>query len=734
MVDGGQKITSFEAHLQTGSELFDTDPKGALAAYYQAVSIEPSHIEGWNQIGRLMFDLQQYSEAEMVFQRVEQLATEQGLADWAEMAAQNIDLTRQTLAEQNRPAAAQEPVEQEFAVQGEAEPETGPGTGADDVIAGEMPPSVQEEPFSQGDEDLLDEQFKSIEDIGNIAEVAEIPERDSLVTEEPEIQVAVAAPAPETAPHQPDETGAAVPHEAAVVGEAAPSPPSVETGPEPVGAEPVESEAVASPPRPGTADAGEAPVLNGQATAPAEFVPPAASTSPPAPAERLAERLADGALPAVAQAAASQTAPSQIAPAQAESGSPSVEGAPAGQSSPQDALRQLQQQMKGVHPDQVKAQLFQGQARLQTQTQAQIPPEGQGRHEAAGGVSPPRPPVGEPVPVPAQSRPPLPGQGQHGQGRHDQGQPSPSSHMPPPAMPFPAGQTPANRISQAAASTSDPLPVSRSDDAEIAPPKVSSSKIALMISGVVGAVGIGIGAAQYLNQSGETDKAVPVVKSEAKLAAKQAAGAAQSLASPEMPTPASAGRDRAYKIGMTHLVKGEFATAIPYLEQAEALGHAEAGYNLASLYAKGDGVEQDFKKAVAYLRKSADRGYYPAMTNLGLLYAQGQGVEQNYLTARSLWLKAAAGEHPDAMHNLAVIYATGKGVDKDMEEAVKWYRKGANAGYVDSIANLGLIYANGDGVERDFSEAKRLWEAAAAKGHKVAAQNLEKLKQVMAQQ
>ena len=38
MVDGGQHNTGIETHLQTGNELFDSDPKGALAAYYQAVT------------------------------------------------------------------------------------------------------------------------------------------------------------------------------------------------------------------------------------------------------------------------------------------------------------------------------------------------------------------------------------------------------------------------------------------------------------------------------------------------------------------------------------------------------------------------------------------------------------------------------------------------------------------------------------------------------------------------
>ena len=45
---------------------------------------------------------------------------------------------------------------------------------------------------------------------------------------------------------------------------------------------------------------------------------------------------------------------------------------------------------------------------------------------------------------------------------------------------------------------------------------------------------------------------------------------------------------------MTHLVKGEFGEARPFLEQAADAGHAEAAFNLASIYAKGEGVARNY--------------------------------------------------------------------------------------------------------------------------------------------
>ena len=645
MIDGGQQLTGIDTHLQMGSELFDADPKGALAAYYQAVSLDASHIEGWNQIGRLMFDLEQYSEAEMVFKRVESLANEQNLPDWAEMAAQNIDLAQQSI-------------------------------GAQDAMA----PIV---------EDGASEETKSIEDISNIAAVAQIPQtagqaEDVLV---PDVMVAEVAqpvgiqiPAVDAAPMvMPVPEIAPIP-EITPIAEIAPVPviaalPEVAPVPEIV---PVPEFA----PVPEVAPVPEIAPMPELALAPE--VAPAIYAAPPIPPQIPVQ-------PDPASTVGAITMPPAIGSAPL----PSFDSLQASPVAPAPAMPYPEVPSVGIQP-------------------------------AVSHAPPPPPPLPEMAAVVADplTTPPVPNLGQLQE-----------QYQAPPPAPFPTTPFPLQPEAQKHATPIPPIAnVPQPEtalpgvDAEMEAPKSRSGKLALMITGVVGAAGIGLGVAQYFNVPGLENGSVPVIKSEAKLGPKIVSNA-QLAAVPAGPT--EMGRDQAYKVGMTHLVKEEYDDARRFLEQAEAKGHAEAGYNLAALYAKGNGVEKNFEKAVAYLRKSAEGGYYPSMTNLGLLYANGDGVEQNYLTARSHWLKAAAGEHPDAMHNLAVIYATGKGVDKDMGEAIKWYRKAANAGYIDSIANLGLLYATGDGVALDYDEAKRLWKVAAAKGHKSATDNLAKLEQVM---
>jgi len=69
-------------------------------------------------------------------------------------------------------------------------------------------------------------------------------------------------------------------------------------------------------------------------------------------------------------------------------------------------------------------------------------------------------------------------------------------------------------------------------------------------------------------------------------------------------------------------------------------GHAEAQYNLAQLYAKGDGVKKDEEQAARWVSASATQGYAPAMSELGQRYAEGHGVTQDDKRAY-FWLTLA---------------------------------------------------------------------------------------------
>lgn len=77
------------------------------------------------------------------------------------------------------------------------------------------------------------------------------------------------------------------------------------------------------------------------------------------------------------------------------------------------------------------------------------------------------------------------------------------------------------------------------------------------------------------------------------------------------------------------------------LEQAAALDHPNAQYNLGVMYQKGDGVEENAKKAFFWYEKAANLNLAIAQYNLGMLYFEGAVVDKDEEKARELWQKAA---------------------------------------------------------------------------------------------
>ena len=104
-------------------------------------------------------------------------------------------------------------------------------------------------------------------------------------------------------------------------------------------------------------------------------------------------------------------------------------------------------------------------------------------------------------------------------------------------------------------------------------------------------------------------------------------------------------------------------------------GDAEAQFNLALMYEKGDGIKQDKQKALYWYTKAAEQGLFVAQNNLGFMYNEGEGIEQDKQKAIYWLTKAAEQGHFIAQTNLAHIYF--KGTAQDKVKAVYWYTKAA---------------------------------------------------------
>ena len=76
----------------------------------------------------------------------------------------------------------------------------------------------------------------------------------------------------------------------------------------------------------------------------------------------------------------------------------------------------------------------------------------------------------------------------------------------------------------------------------------------------------------------------------------------------------------------------------------------------------------------------AEQGYADAQYNLAIKYDKGEGVAQDYTEAVKWYRKAAGQGLAEAQFNLANMLAKGEGVPQDYAEAVKWYRKAAGQG------------------------------------------------------
>jgi len=186
-------------------------------------------------------------------------------------------------------------------------------------------------------------------------------------------------------------------------------------------------------------------------------------------------------------------------------------------------------------------------------------------------------------------------------------------------------------------------------------------------------------------------------------------------------------------------------------------GDAQAQFEIAEAYEKGEQVSVDYAQAASWYRKAALQGHAGAMGRLGRLYEEGKGVEENKAEALNHYLKAAelgdvfaqggAGgilynvrknypealkylrpaadkNDPRAQYELGSMYYFGSGVKQDYTEAVRWFKPSAVQDYAPALFRLGKCYADANGVERDDAEAVRLYRRAAEQEHASAILNL----------
>ena len=179
-----------------------------------------------------------------------------------------------------------------------------------------------------------------------------------------------------------------------------------------------------------------------------------------------------------------------------------------------------------------------------------------------------------------------------------------------------------------------------------------------------------------------------------------------------------------FELGKQAFAKGDYVTALKEWQPLAEQGLPFAAYNIALLYAKGQGVPRDTAEAAKWYRVAADKGIPEAQYNLGVLYSTGSGVPRDYVQATQWFQKAAAKGDANAENALGTIYDGGEASVRNFSEAEKWYRKSAEDGNSNAQFNLGVMYDIGHGVKINFAEAEKWYRKAAEQWNEGALCNL----------
>lgn len=166
-----------------------------------------------------------------------------------------------------------------------------------------------------------------------------------------------------------------------------------------------------------------------------------------------------------------------------------------------------------------------------------------------------------------------------------------------------------------------------------------------------------------------------------------------------------------------------------WLSRAAQKGHAAAQFQMG-LMAERSGPE-NIGEAVVFYLAAAKQGFALAQSNLASLYARGEGVPQDDTKAAEWSLLAANQGNALSQFRLGSMFAAGRGVPKDLNRAAGWLEKAATQGVANAQAHLGALYLAGQGVAKDETrgmywirkaaelgqpEAVRILAAASAEG------------------
>ncbi len=150
----------------------------------------------------------------------------------------------------------------------------------------------------------------------------------------------------------------------------------------------------------------------------------------------------------------------------------------------------------------------------------------------------------------------------------------------------------------------------------------------------------------------------------------------------------------------------ERSQIIQALKKKAEQGDAQAHYDLAVRYRKGDGVFKDDNTAFKHFKKSAELGHVKGQVETGYAYESRLGVKRSYAKAAA-WYRVAArlGKNPEAQFYLGLMHFRGQGVEHDFSLAHRLFNLSAKQGHAGAEFFLAAMYEDGWGVPKDVIKA-----------------------------
>ena len=168
--------------------------------------------------------------------------------------------------------------------------------------------------------------------------------------------------------------------------------------------------------------------------------------------------------------------------------------------------------------------------------------------------------------------------------------------------------------------------------------------------------------------------------------------------------------------------KGDFAEALKQYKIAVSQGSGAAAWNLANLYANGNGVQRDERESFRWRVRGADLGDATCMGVVANYFHNGiNGAEVDNEKAL-FYAKKAKEQKPSASLDKLILeieqtiaFDAGNKAHKagNDEEALRQFMIGAEKGDATCAWNLGVLYAIGKGTAKDKAEGFK-WQVRSA--------------------